>query len=485
MKSLLLIVISLGLVSCSFDNGKFSPVVKTVSAKKELTNSQKDLIAAARIGNVDLVQKSIDKLKVHEFAFAGFAETPMGAALAGDNVDVAKVLWSQSVDAFNLGSEQGNFESQVLRSRLQKQFHALKHIKRSEDFGFTLNKASSFLAEEYGKKAQMVMEYVSKSEFGAANGLMIRTGLSCEFVRNQIIQDLQADVIKNSDVMVKYLNQLSCKNEISSQDIQLLYEAELIRQFQRYFDDSLLLGFLSHRPNLKSTLWNIDNSGLWMSPKLLMRISWSKDNIHRKEGTCPPPSVVGQKECAFYADDDYGPSDYLSEKAGIKSSNYELIYVSKGKVIGSYRRFKRQSRHNGRLADPLFVNASMYIHRIPYYGELGMPYQDESGEVNYKEEPLQWEVWLQQVMNNYHFENDSFDDAQWEETQEARRKAAEQEEAGKEVESQTQDSGSVENSGPYCSPLDCVELPNPFDSEGNVVAPGSVPDGPTDLPDVE
>ncbi|WP_374032372.1 hypothetical protein [Bdellovibrio bacteriovorus] len=135
------------------------------------------------------------------------------------------------------------------------------------------------LATEYAKKTQSILELVTQSDFAGAQGVMNRTGLSCQFVRNQIVQDLQADVIKDSAVVVKFLKQLNCMQEISPGDVQLLYEAELIRQFQRFFNEPTLLGYLSNLPTLKSTLWNIDESGLWMSPALLMRISWSHETI--------------------------------------------------------------------------------------------------------------------------------------------------------------------------------------------------------------
>lgn len=502
MKHLLVLVVFLSLAACSFDNGTFAPVVKTVSTKKELSQGQKDLLAAARLGNVALVEKTIAALKVHEFSFAGFPETPMGVAVSSDNLEVVKMLWSQSVDAYNLGDEQRNFESQVLKSRVQDQFRALKHVKRAEAIGAVLNKSATLLATEYAKKAQSVLELISKFDSAAAQGLMTRTGLSCQFVRNQIVQDIQADLIKDSVAVVKFLKKLECAEEISAQDVQLLYEAELIRQYQGFFRDPTLLGYLSHRPTLKSTLWDIDDSGLWMSPALLMRISWSHENHQVQPEEQCPLLVVGAANCKEYADDDFGSSDYLIEKFGIKKSNFDLIYVKQGQVVGSYRKFKRQSRSNGRKADPVYWNVSMYIHRIPYYGELGTPYRNEEGQVEYQEERLSWSVGIQQMLENHYFESDSYDDSEWEEIQEARRKAKENgsQENAEEENDQSEDSGESETSdsdsgsdngsaghGGVVIDLPYPELaPPPLSSwDPPVGSPGDSPPPVPDLPDVE
>ncbi|MFV8259761.1 hypothetical protein ACNQKP_18275 [Bdellovibrio bacteriovorus] len=469
MRHLLVLSVLMFLAACSFDNGKYAPMAKTVSAEKEMTQNQKDLVAAARLGNLALVEKGISNLKVHEFSFAGFAETPMGVAIAADNLEVVKMLWAHSVDAFNLGAEQEKFERQVLKSRLQEQLRSLKHVKRAESVGSALNKSASLLAAEYGKKTQSILEQVTKSDFAAAQGLMTRTGISCQFVRNHIVQDLQADMIKESALMVKFLKQMKCSAEISSSEVQLLYETELIRQFQRLFNDPILLGYLSHSPNLKTTMWNIDDSGLWMSPTLLMRISWSPDNLDRAEGVCPPPSVEGQKNCDFFDDLEFGPADYLAEKAGIQKSRFELVYTNKGAIVGSYRRFARQVRRVEGSHDPVFEYASMYLNRVPYYGVLGTPYQDENGVTQYREEKLPWTVGLQQLLENRFYESDSFDESQWEEIQEARRKAKEQEEA--ERAQQAEGNEESDEKSPETGPFDNMpDLPNP-DAPGDLPPP--------------
>ncbi|CAE79092.1 hypothetical protein AB1A81_05400 [Bdellovibrio bacteriovorus] len=494
MKHLLVLVAFVFLAACSFDNGKFDPVEKKVSTKKEMSRGQKDLLTAARLGNVSLVEKAIAGLAVHEFSYSGFSETPMGLAVAADNLEVVKVLWAQSIDAFNLGSEQNNFERQVLRSRIQEQFRTLKHVKRAESIRVVLNKSAALLATEYAKKTQSVLELVAQSDFAAAQGLINRTGLSCQFVRNQIVQDLQADVIKDSAAVDKFLKQLSCAEEISSQDLQLLYEAELIRQFQRYFNAPALLAYLSNRPSLKSTLWNIDESGLWMSPALLMRISWSYENHWSRQDLLCPKLEVGALNCKEFADDDFNSSDYLIGKYGIKKTEFDLIYMKQGQVLGSYRRFKRQSRSNGRKADPVYRNASMYIHRIPYYGELGMPSRNEDGQVEYEEERLPWTVGIQQMLENHYFESDSFDDGQWEEIQEARRNSEEaerlrrQEEQGDQeefVEESAEENAEHRNEQTPGDP-DTIfgDLPG-LDEPGDLPPPPPPLPGPTDLPEVE
>ncbi|ASD64390.1 hypothetical protein [Bdellovibrio bacteriovorus] len=490
MKYLLVLAAVLSLGACSFDNGKYEPVVKTVSTKKDLTQSQKDLIVAARLGNLALVERSISALKLHEYSFVGSVETPMGVAVAADNLEVVKTLWAQSVDAFNLGGEQKNFESQVLKSRAQDQFRALKHIKRAESIGAVLNKSAAMLATEYAKKTQAILELVSQADFAGAQGVMNRSGLSCQFVRNQIVQDLQADVITDSAVVVKFIRQLSCAEEISPGDVQLLYEAELIRQFQRYFNEPTLLGYLSNRTTLKSTLWNIDDSGLWISPALLMRISWSHENYQIQPSLQCPKLSVGVLNCQEFADDDFASSDYLAEKYGIKKSDFDLIYVKQGQVIGSYRKFKRQSRSNGRKADPVYWNTSMYIHRIPYYGELGTPYRNDQGQIEYQEERLPWGVGIQQMLENHYFESDSYDDGEWEEIQEARRKSEEAERLRK-LEEQGGPEEFVEESADENAKHRDEQAPgNPDTIFGDLPSPddpGDLPPlpVPTDLPDVE
>ncbi|MGE9746483.1 hypothetical protein [Bdellovibrio bacteriovorus] len=502
MKYLLILVAVLSLAACSFDNGKYEPVVKNVSTKKDMTQSQKDLIAAARLGNLTLVEKSISALKLHEYSFSGFAETPMGVAVAADNLEVVKALWAQSVDAYNLGSERKNFESQVLKSRVQEQYRTLKHVKRAESIGAVLNKSAALLATEYAKKTQSILEFVAQSDFAAAQGVMSRTGLSCQFVRNQIVQDLQADVIKESVVIVmKFLKQLSCAEEISPQDVQLLYEAELIRQFQRFFNEPTLLGYLSNRPTLKSTLWNIDESGLWMSPALLMRISWSHENYRVQPSLQCPKLPIGVLNCTEYADDDFASSEYLIEKYGIKQSEFDLIYVKQGQVIGSYRKFKRQSRSNGRQADPVYWNTGMYIHRIPYYGVLGRPSRNEDGQVEYEEERLPWTVGIQQLFENHFYQRDIYDDSEWEEIQEARRKA--EENGGKKQEDdESVDEDEVDETEapkqveynpdqlfpglPYPEEVPgLLPLPDLPDPSGPATEPPTKPPSPPDLPDVE
>ncbi|WP_374032373.1 hypothetical protein [Bdellovibrio bacteriovorus] len=178
-----------------------------------------------------------------------------------------------------------------------------------------------------------------------------------------------------------------------------------------------------------------------------------------------------------------------------------MIYVKQGQVVGSYRKFKRQSRSNGRQADPVYWSTGMYIHRIPYYGELGMPSRTEDGQVEYEEERLPWRVGIQQLFENHFYQRDIYDDSEWEEIQEARRKAAEN--AGKNQEDEEvvsendfEESGTpehVESNPDQLFPglpypeevLGSMTLPDLPDPSGPTTEPPTKLPSPPELPDVE
>nr|BFD58710.1 hypothetical protein CKG001_08170 [Bdellovibrio sp. CKG001] len=361
IRFLFLVVLVLGLQACSFskDAGDDKNLAMRPVTSSTASLQQKNVLAAVRSGNVTVVEQELQKLEMSEYSFAGLSETPLGMALKADNLEIAKILIERSIGPYNLGSEQAAFNGNVLTLRYESLLKLLNHTRKLQEIKVEASETTVFVLDFYLKAIKEILTKVSEGNVNAALSTIERVGLSCLFVKSQVIQSIQMGEVASSDAVMGFLKKIPCAEELGSSQVQLLYEGELIRQFQSLFAEPVLLAYLSHHPNLKSTMWNIDNSGIYLAPELLIRIAWSADNEFLKEGQCSIHRRIEHAACAYDLDEDEKVQEIVAT-SGIKRSKFELIKTLDGKVVSLNRFYPRDVR-------PLLVESDVIYYFTSFY----------------------------------------------------------------------------------------------------------------------
>lgn len=411
------------LQACSFakDNLQAEAVVK-VPQKKEVvaTIQQKNVLAAAKSRDLSLLREAIDALQPYEYFFAGHSVTPMSEALAADNVDAAKLLFERGVDPYNLGSASEQYFNDMFFVKHKKSLAMQNQMLAAEKIRVELNRVGEMISGHYSKLIAETVRLGSEVSAAAATSEVSRSSLNCDFFEMFLVQEVQLGRVKDVAGTVKILKDLRCERKWSVSAAKELYQLELIRQFRVLFAEPQLLGYLSHRSELPSTLWNIDNSGIWVAPSLLMRISRSADNVMNFEKRICPSGQIKKGVCVYDPDNYFGNSDNLMREGGVKESKYELVYFRNGQHAGSYRRFVRQVglEHDNTNYDILFLTVGIFMSGKEYYSYDKFRVEKDPDGTD-RTEPLRWRLGLQLKPENMITPTDELDNAQWVEREEA------------------------------------------------------------------
>lgn len=396
---LLILPLLVFLQACSFSKDKKSDATPVVTLhaeeKKALSENQKDILAAIEIGDNKRLQSLIENARSADLVFEKVSNTPMAAALRANNKEAVQLLFKHSVDIFNLGKEQSVFNDDAFNVNVKALLQRLNHNKRAVAIVSALNDAGLLILQEYTKKVDAILQMILEGKSAQAKAALIGSKVSCSFFEEQALLSLQSERIIASQVVLDFLRNLPCKSEIPPKHVQEIYQNELIRQFQVLFSKPDLLSYLSAHEKLESRLWNIDNSGIWVSPSLLYRISWSEENRRQNDHFC---ELVGSP-CKGQ-DIQLRTSNLFLENNKIAPAKFELIHVSSGKVQGSYRYFPRQvsGKSDSSRRDDFFFYASVYLNGKPFGSIMGSPRIDENGtEIppEFVEAEIPWSLGLQ------------------------------------------------------------------------------------------
>ncbi|AFY00859.1 hypothetical protein [Bdellovibrio bacteriovorus] len=411
------------LQACSFakDNLQIEAVVK-VPLKKEVvaTNQQKNVLAAAKSRDLNILRDAIDALQPYEYFFAGHSVTPMSEALAADNVEAANLLFERGVDPYNLGSASEQYFNDLFYVKHKKALVMQNQMLAAQKIQVELSRVGELISGHYSTLIAETVKLGSRVGVATATSEVNRSSLNCDFFEIFLVQEVQLGRVEDVAGTVKILKDLRCERKWSVSAAKELYQLELIRQFRVLFAESQLLGYLSHRSELPSTLWNIDNSGIWVAPSLLMRIAWSADNVMNFEKRICPSGQIKKGACVYDSDSYFGTSDRAMREGGVKESKYELIYFRNGQHAGSYRRFVRQVglEHDNTHYDILFLTVGIFMSGKEYYSYDKFRVEKDPDGTD-RTEPLRWRLGLQLKPENMITPTDELDNAQWVEREEA------------------------------------------------------------------
>lgn len=444
IKVAFLILLSSIIQGCSFGKNATEAntiAVRGMSVSHGLSMSQKNLLAAVKMGNLSLVEQAFSKLHLTEYSFGESAETPVGIALQTNNLEVAKFLVERAVDIYNLGDIQSSFEEDLLNNRNHKLMIQLGHTKIAQKMQISFSETEQFLSEVY---ARNVSEILAKIKNGDVRGLTTKVGLSgmsCLHLKTQLIQSVQLGEFSDMRKAIEFIERLSCDEKLKSGSLQTLYEAELIRQFQRLFEDPYLLGYLSRQPQLKTTMWDIDSSGILVHPNLLCRIALSEDNLFLKEGQV---YLCGRTEDDKDFDQELCDARMkIFNEAGIKTSNFELIETRNGRIIRSYRNVYRYVRPMLAEADALYFVVSFYMSGKPDMANISLPFVQDI-EVEKLGESIPWSLIRPSRPKPVVQMTDEYDEEEWYTKQEQLKREREDREIEEE---KRENMVSEENSG--------------------------------------
>lgn len=365
MKYVFAILCLLFLTNCSFSKGNKEqqvPIIVNNNRNDQLTDVQKNiLLSIGRSDNVSLIE-TLKKAKTSDLLFSNSIKTPMGEALRANNVEAVKILIEADVEPFNLGEESSNFQKAIFQDNLQQNYKFFQHSVEASKINNEITESEAALMAEARKRMAQILSLIAQKKSEEAKGIFLKARLNIQIVESGLLFSLQKDPKVDESLVVTFIRNFLKESQLQSNEVQALYELELIRQFQLMFDDPQALAYLSNHKKLLSPLWNIDNSGILISPSLLFRIAWSAENFFVNPSYCAQASKQGCS-CRDHSDNRFEISDLFLRRYNFPKSKFELVQTSQGKIEKSYRYFPRQIRFIDYSADNdiFFSKVSRFI----------------------------------------------------------------------------------------------------------------------------
>ncbi|WP_413943447.1 hypothetical protein [Bdellovibrio sp. HCB-162] len=378
-----IIVISLLLFSgCSFSKNPHLEVSKN-ETKPALSEKQKNLIAATKLGDINLVKSIAASLSPSEHKFFDTEETPMSIAIETNQPEVVRLFHDLNINPGNLGRINETLNQKILNVSVKKIYEKI-NILEAEKI------KDQFTASEeayYDTQSSMLFKELEQYLSGHKNEALAnlkKLDLNCLFVANQAVVWMQAkDANSNFKEMIPLLQGLSCSS--SSENLDQIYKLELVRQFQNNYNQTTLLEFIFKHPNFGNPMWNIDNSGIWISPSLLLNVVYSDENRPNSKGHHCSEGMMCSDEIS---------NAYQSkiEKLSLAGNKYDLILTKDGKILNSFLKFSATHINDN---DEFYVTVALYMYGKRHYTSP----DQESGD---KPEVIPWSIWLQIAEEGVH-----------------------------------------------------------------------------------
>lgn len=359
---------------CSFTSPTQDKKIPLVKKEIELSKNQKELLAAIEQNNLDDTKNIVKVLTSTEKSFAASSDTPMGIALRNESVEIINILIQYDISIFELGVEKNQFNAKAIEVLFAESAQSLNLAFKAAP---PLNTAQKALLDIYlnrineAKKPFDLMlkstEGVSLSQF-QSNCELVEATLLLNSIRHRLNFDSASALLKRSD----------CSSNISVSAVTEIYHLELARLFQNYFDDASTLRYITHLENFSNVLWNIDSSGIFVSPKLLMRIAFSSANRFGSKNRYEVREQVQRDEIL----------EHFFKEADFTSPEQELIYTVDGNLIYSFKYFPQQTIDGS--TDAFFQKVSAYLHGKKLFVTTSDP--KNAGEYIETEEEVAWHL---------------------------------------------------------------------------------------------
>lgn len=393
--SILLLVILFNLAGCSFSKDKLpAPLMRTSQeSKKTLSETQKNILTAIKINNLNKLKAALDSAQPQDFIFPKEGSTPMGLALQIDRKEFVELLVSSNVDPTNLGDQQEIFNSVIYLTQIQKIYTSLNLTERVKENNGTINSSQALLFEKYLTILSNVTALIQKNDFVSAIAAYHKTPINCEFMEAQSIFLYMQNGHRDFTQIEKFLSKIDCKPSLKKSEIEEIYHVELTRQFQHFFSDGSLLSYITRHPSLTSLLWNIDNSGFWVSPNLLFRIAFDEENryLTKKSSSdfCEPPFGPDFEGC--YLEEEMKTYAFFKNN-NILLPDYELIHTKNGSIVTTYSFFRRQVVNS---QDDFYEKVSYFLHGKKVYYDIEDPNERGTYIQGTVEKP--WQIGFQEM----------------------------------------------------------------------------------------
>lgn len=359
---------------------------RLLMSDRKMSSVQINIIAAVRRSEVSALLQELERARPADLDFLGLPETPMQEALKLGSLEVIKILLDRNVDPFNLGMDQQSLQRSFISNRSVDVLEKLKFQKLPNRPSW--NAGEAFFFEKLGEIFRNIVSQASNN-VAVASSLMKKTKLSCDFLTEGLIQEAQLGEAKDGSVALQLLKQQKCEKTLTAAGARALYEIELKRQFVGKFADPALMVYIAGLKNLGTTMYNIDRSGIWVSPTLLYRIAHEPFDAF-----CQYAKLAGAS-CPVDNSNNFKESELFMENVGMPKEEFEVIHLKAGRVVGSYRLFPKQEVL-GR-EDSFFLKVSAYMR-----GTITGAYEEnESGEREFVARDINWDVGVQRSRRMY------------------------------------------------------------------------------------
>lgn len=378
------------LTSCSFSKKNNEQPAKTLYVQahfNEPSEGQKNLVAAVKLGDLSLVKKILPELKAADLDFSGIRSTPIGVAFVMGNLDVLEYLLGSRLSPFDLGDVWNQYSEMVFRTLIENSLSGYGHDFNREDDYFEMPQSRVITRTGemiYHKQVELlgdIFEMIGSGDQNQAQVKLGEMGVGEQFFEEQVVFYCLIDVSdlgerdgERCGQLLRYLKTAK-PTAGNSNRVQALYEAALLSQYKDQFKGIDLLVYLNTHPKLISTMWNIDNSGVWISPRLFRAMALNDQELTSWHNGCEKSECKWQRESRR--------SGSVFKLDDLRQNDFSLIQIDGNKMVNSFQ-------DNSFLDQSLIAQMRRFIDRRP----LG--YSVENGVVDISGSKMSWSIGVEE-----------------------------------------------------------------------------------------
>ncbi|UOF00804.1 hypothetical protein [Bdellovibrio reynosensis] len=341
IKFILIILFSLFTVGCTFSKDPTESVAKLYTFKKSdknvLTKNQQNLLNSIEFATHQEFLNVLGEMSAADSNFEGESSTPAGLAIKFNKVQILEEIIKRNIDPLNIGSFNKNFDKIFFNIKLNEILISLNHPRAASELNINPTDTELLYISFIEEKLESAFAESGSISNNAIGSSYLKEKLGCAVVESFAIFQQLNTIEKEFDGSLKSLNETECSNSLDHTQIEQVYQAELIRQFQNYFNAPSILPYLARHKSFRSPLWNIDNSGIYVAPSLLLRTAYEYGDTFKPRVKCK------SKTCPNYRNSDidnrFQQSVQYFNSLGLAPTEKELIYTQAGKIIYTFNYF--------------------------------------------------------------------------------------------------------------------------------------------------
>ncbi|QDK36934.1 hypothetical protein [Bdellovibrio sp. NC01] len=243
------------------------------------------------------------------------------------------------------------YEEQLIENVVKAK---IKEIRVNVE-GPSLLEAPSKEYKEFDEKIASVFQSLKMGDLNSAADESKKLGLSCADLEASLLHQYVLKGVVNFNDVSKLIRDISCENSASANQMQVIYNLEVRRQFFEKFKDPSVLKYALNQTNfkkLKSPLFAVGDTGVSLSLPVLYRI-WDACSMGIRSDEQYPAIL-----CSYYEDNSEGEKAFKKE-LGIEDFSTEIRIIKDNRLIYSSTWFRVTRAFSYNFAELLFEYMSM------------------------------------------------------------------------------------------------------------------------------